>query len=618
MNSARDSIHELHFASSCERPHLLLRLRTAEHGVHVSVCGLIHASRASRWLEHGTCVLMSTSLLSFSMAIPGPAAVCTSPCGLRTWSCHRLFDGAIIGLTLVLEAFSLGLECACLSWSAVTYPARQAVSMAQWALRLVLRPATPNPSGCMPLHDQRIVIMGASFAGLWSKRNLSPDANVTVIDFKNYFEYTPGVLRAIVQPSHLSNIIADIPQHSTGSGDDVTSNPSFVHGEVVEVRPREVLVKMFGHGGAAKGAASGTGPGTGGQLLRRVPFDTLLVGCGSSYPGPMKPTLSEPTRDSRMATMHTERQRLERSDTILLIGGGPVGVEFAAELVEAFPHKRVTLVGGGGELLGRAFAGGSRQYVTKWLLARGVVLVLGVYVQKKGPGLAIDKDGCTLADGRRLDADLVYTCFGGKPNSGVFARHFGSSITPTGHLLAEDDLQLKACMHAPSQVTQDAQQAAAEDVHSTRLAHHAHAQPSRASPRVFVMGDVMVHPRSSEWKLAHTAEVNAHMVCDNVRRTAEGKPVARYPDGVVGAGHKTPKLYIISLGKYDASLAFNGIVLNGTIAAIAKWLLEWTKVQACKERRIGTLFWQVADAVSVLAGNYVPGLKTRQDVDANP
>ena len=47
---------------------------------------------------------------------------------------------------------------------------------------------------------------------------------------------------------------------------------------------------------------------------------------------------------------------------LLQVGGGPVGVELAAELVEAFPCKKVTLVDGS-EQLCPAFAQASRTYV---------------------------------------------------------------------------------------------------------------------------------------------------------------------------------------------------------------------------------------------------------------
>ena len=50
-----------------------------------------------------------------------------------------------------------------------------------------------------------VVIVGASFAGLFAQRALCDTGrfDVTLIDPKKYFEYTPGCLRLFVEPSHV-------------------------------------------------------------------------------------------------------------------------------------------------------------------------------------------------------------------------------------------------------------------------------------------------------------------------------------------------------------------------------------------------------------------------------
>ena len=59
-----------------------------------------------------------------------------------------------------------------------------------------------------------------------------------------------------------------------------------------------------------------------------------------------------------------------------------------------------------------------------------------------------------------------------------------------------------------------------------------------------------------------------------------------------------PKLYCLSLGRFDAVLGFNGLFVRGWVVAVIKWMLEWTKVAAAAERPIGVLFWIIADAAS--------------------
>ena len=109
------------------------------------------------------------------------------------------------------------------------------------------------------------------------------------------------------------------------------------------------------------------------------------------------------------------------------------------------------------------------------------------------------------------------------------------------------------------------------------------------------MGDMMSH-KSRELKLGHTAEVNAHLAAHNILNSVAGKPLLKYPNGVTGAD-STPKIWCLSLGRYDACLGFNGLVLSGWWVAVMKWMLEWTKVAAAGERPIGILFWKVADGI---------------------
>mmetsp|Transcript_23459 Transcript_23459/g.32812 ORF Transcript_23459/g.32812 Transcript_23459/m.32812 type:complete len:215 (+) Transcript_23459:254-898(+) len=202
----------------------------------------------------------------------------------------------------------------------------------------------------------------------------------------------------------------------------------------------------------------------------------------------------------------------------------------------------------------------------EWLQKRGCRLVLGVPIDGKYPDLAVDEKGCRLATGERLNADRVYKCFGMKP-----ATQWLRASLPEGAFDTQGFL---------------------------RVNHHLQVEGFKT---IFAMGDCMAHKPSSELKLGHTAEVNAHLVVENVRRleSKQSKPLLCYPVGVVHA-RRTPLIYCISLGKHSASLGFNWLVVNGLLAAIFKWMLEYTKVLACSESPVGIAFWKLADFMSLL------------------
>ncbi len=73
-----------------------------------------------------------------------------------------------------------------------------------------------------------------------------------------------------------------------------------------------------------------------------IHFDYLIIATGSSYAFPGK--VAEIERSKAINLYNTLRKKIENSQQILVIGGGPVGIELAAEIATDFPGKEITLV----------------------------------------------------------------------------------------------------------------------------------------------------------------------------------------------------------------------------------------------------------------------------------
>merc|ERR1712139_47680 len=122
-------------------------------------------------------------------------------------------------------------------------------------------------------------------------------------------------------------------------------------------------------------------------------------------------------------------------------------------------------------------------------------------------------------------------------------------------------------------------------------------------PHVFAVGDVMSHP-AKEIKQAYYAEMNGEAAAMNVMRLSRQEPLLKYPESLVGAS-TSPLVYVVSLGRFDGSLGFNQLVINGMLAALVKWIIEWTKVRQMEGRPIGQLIWQFGDQFTFLLSREV-------------
>merc|ERR1712008_480234 len=52
-------------------------------------------------------------------------------------------------------------------------------------------------------------------------------------------------------------------------------------------------------------------------------------------------------------------------------------------------------------------------------------------------------------------------------------------------------------------------------------------------------------------------------------------------------------------GRYDGVLGFNGFAFPGSLAAIVKWILEYTKVSQMRGRLMGNLIWKIGDVATL-------------------
>ena len=158
----------------------------------------------------------------------------------------------------------------------------------------------------------------------------------------------------------------------------------------------------------------------------RIQYNILVLAPGSEWEG----SLAFP--DDRAAVLEhirSWRRKFENANGIVLAGGGAVGIgttlftsiasfvldltflfsylEYAGEIKDAFPQKKVTIVHSDSMLLNATYPNKYRKRIEKDITSRGVNIVFNDYVDD------FESASPKTRSGRQLEGDLVVSLFSG-------------------------------------------------------------------------------------------------------------------------------------------------------------------------------------------------------------
>lgn len=285
------------------------------------------------------------------------------------------------------------------------------------------------------MNRPRIVIAGGGLAGHRIAFALQNEAEVTLIDPKDYFEVPMAAPRMLVEPGRGRDAI--IPFR------EFLPEVRHVRGRVHSIRHDHVATTDS-----------------------EIPFDYLVLATGAAYRDDMfKP--HEGQAGARREYFRTAAERLHRAGRILIVGGGPVGVEVAGEIAEDYPEKHLTLIQSDPVLL-PSLTPGPQRYALEFLRKRKVDVMLN---RRATPE---DCNAC----------DLTLWCTGYRIGTSYLKGFPGDVLTPDGHVKVDRNLRL----------------------------------PSSAN--IFAVGDITALP---EPKLGIWAGKHAAVVIRNLRSLIKGK-----------------------------------------------------------------------------------------------
>ena len=335
----------------------------------------------------------------------------------------------------------------------------------------------------------RVVVVGGGFAGLAAVKTLSklrPPVRTTLLEQHNYHLFQPLLYQlatGVVQPADIAHPVRGIVRRYRRASVRMAT----VTG--VDFDTREVLT----------------------QEGRSFPYDYLVLAAGATtntfgIPGVEEYSFPLKTMpDALQLRAHLLRQfELADNDpgeiargamTVVVVGGGPTGVEMAGALHELFKHvlvhdfpdldmdrARVVLLEAMDHLLA-PFHPSSRQHALETLVKRGVEVRLGQAMERATPDEVVLKDG-TVIPTRTL-------IWGAGVRAHPLSDVLGLEQTRGGRILVGDDLSV----------------------------------PGR--PEVFVVGDLAGAGDGKGGLLPQVAQPaiqEARHAAQNIERTLKGEP----------------------------------------------------------------------------------------------
>ncbi|KAK2465876.1 hypothetical protein APHAL10511_001517 [Amanita phalloides] len=252
----------------------------------------------------------------------------------------------------------------------------------------------------------------------------------------------------------------------------------------------------------------------GGSILlddgQRISFEILVLSPGSSWTGP----IAFPDDAGEMQEfIKNGRIAFDKAQSIVIGGGGAVGIELAGEIKDIWPHKKVTIVQGDSGLLNAAYPDKFRQRLESRTRAYGVDIILNDYVDTFEVGTITGGTGIRTRKGREIKADLAVSARGPTPNTSFIITSLGAHVAnERGYVKTRPTLQL------------------------------------HDYPDIFALGDIV---EWKEQKQIGKAQAHAAIVAANVDAYLSGRTLTSYKG--------SPEMILITLGK-NAGMGYIGMM----------------------------------------------------------
>lgn len=260
----------------------------------------------------------------------------------------------------------------------------------------------------------KVVVVGGGYGGITVAKGLDALADVTLIEQKDQFVHHAAALRAAVDEVWEKAIFMPYS--------NLLKRGQFIQGTVQRIDGNTVHV--FGQ--------------------EPIEADYVVLATGSTYPFPAKYSTSRAAvSQARLQQLH---ENLANASSVLLVGGGTVGIELTGELASAFPDLQITIVEKQEELLGNpGYTQELRDEIRSQLNDLGVRVITGSELAYLPPHNVGELGHFTVStkNGEAIEADIWFQCFGALPNTGyLVGGSYSELLNPDGSIHVEPTMQV--------------------------------------------------------------------------------------------------------------------------------------------------------------------------------
>eukprot|EP01132_Coremiostelium_polycephalum_P004743 gene4743-5920_t len=346
-----------------------------------------------------------------------------------------------------------------------------------------------------------VVVVGGGYGGAQVAKILDSKFNVILIERKKTFFHSVAGVRLGVEPEKITDCY--IPY------DKLLKNGKVLIENVKTITKEYVILDND----------------------QQVKFDYLVIATGANN----VPFDSPLNIDNAPTHFGNIKKKIENASKILIVGGGPLGLELAGEIATDFPNKNVTLVHSREKLIYGLLTEKFYKRLHEKISNLKIDLILGERVEKnevESPSIFkhnnIDEGYQIIrtSKGREIETDLLFWCVGVKVNNEPLLEHFNELLDETGRIQVNDFLQVGQFKN------------------------------------IFAIGDIT---NVKEIKTAYNARYHSNIVAKNIN-FIEGNKIEKM------VKHKpTPPAVSLALGRRDGIAMFpNGWILGGFITGNLK------------------------------------------------